>query len=96
MRICRTAELDDKADDGFIAPLNRFNAPVNALTPWLASGRAGAEQEISACAVGKGPERIACAVLLKAPQRSHGSGDSAALPDTQRRILSQHHRGGGE
>lgn len=84
MRICRIAELDDKADDGFIAPLNRFNAPPNALTPSLA----GAKQDIS--------DRSACEVSLNPLQHSHGSGDSAALSYTQRRILSQHQRGGGE
>lgn len=50
MRICRIAELDDKADDGFIASLNRFNAPLNALTPSLA----GAKQYISACPIRTG------------------------------------------
>lgn len=50
MRICRIAELDDKADDGFIAPLNRFNAPLNALTPSLA----GSKQYISACPIRTG------------------------------------------
>ncbi len=84
MRISRITELDDKADDGFIAPLNRFNAPLNALTPSLA----GAELDIS--------DRSACEVSLNTLQQSHGSGDSAALPYTQRCILSQHQRGGGE
>lgn len=56
MRICRTAEVDDKADDGFIAPLNRFNATLNASTPSLA----GEEQDISACPIWTGaPVRFA-------------------------------------
>ncbi|KAA0717113.1 Protein phosphatase [Triplophysa tibetana] len=74
--------------------LKRFNAPLNALTPSPAGARTTGYLGVSCSdrnAVTPASVRFPWTVYP-----SHGSGDSSALTDTQRRIISQHERGGGD